>query len=133
MPASQRDPESLIPTAVKAAFTRACNAPTRGVRSGLQLPEFKRGRKKKKAAPKDGDEEMDEDEEAGDGAEGSDEEDEEPDAKRLSKLKGASKRGMDVTLKSGAELPKKKPAAAKKKPAAPKTVGASKKKPTKKK
>ena len=49
---SLRDPESLIPTAVKSAFTRACNDKTRDVKSGILLPEFKKGRKKK-ATPAD--------------------------------------------------------------------------------
>jgi len=37
----------LIPTAVKSAFTRACNDKTRNVKSGILLPEFKKGREKK--------------------------------------------------------------------------------------
>ena len=40
-----RDPASLIPTVVKSAFTRECNKDTRSVRSGILLPDVKKGKR----------------------------------------------------------------------------------------
>lgn len=93
-----RDPASLIPTAVKAAFTRACNDKTRDMKSGLMLPEFKKGRAKKKSV--DVDEDVDEhDADA-------DEEEEEPEAKERNPKQFAAlaKRGISLNLKDGGLL-----------------------------
>lgn len=96
-----KDPAALVPTAVKAAFTRACNDKSRDVKSGMLLPEFKKGRAKKKtaAAEGEGDEELDESEEDAAGAASDEEEEEaEPDIKKLNLL---AKRGINISLKGG--------------------------------
>ena len=96
-----KDPASLIPTAVKSAFTRACNDKTRDVKSGLMLPEFKKGRAKKKKAEGEEDEELDEDEE--DAAAEEEEEEDEQDVDRK-KMNALAKRGLNISLKDGGQF-----------------------------
>jgi len=116
-----KDPASLIPSVVKSAFTRACNDKTRDVKSGMMLPEFKKSRAKKKAAADaDGDEEMEEDEDEEGGAADEEEEEADVDVKKMNLL---AKRGINISLKGGAEIAgaaKKTKAAPKKAPAKPK-------------
>jgi len=89
--------ESLIASATKSAFTRACNDKGRDVKSGIMLPEFKKGQKKKSAV-KEGD---GEDEEMADAEEEEEDEAEEPDAKRLAALAAMAKRGLTVQTTGG--------------------------------
>ena len=124
---------------MKSAFTRECNKDTRSVRSGILLPDAKKGKRKAKArcqvphaasttcshiasrqVADDADEE--EDEFADDDEEGDESADEElkHDPKRLATL---AKRGMQLDLKEGVTVAKgKKPAA---KPAAAKGKAAA--------
>lgn len=117
---------------MKSAFTRECNKDTRSVRSGILLPDAKKGKRKAKARagaasatlhpsrltaparPQAADEaDEEEDEFADDDEEGGESADEElkHDPKRLATL---AKRGMKLDLKEGVSVAKgKKPAAAK--------------------
>ena len=95
-----KDPLALIPTAVKSAFTRACNDKTRDVKSGLMLPEFKKSKARKKGK-EDEDEELDEDEEEV----GADEEEPEEEAETdIKKIKARAKRGLNINLKGGEQI-----------------------------
>ena len=104
---------------MKSAFTRACNDKTRDVKSGLMLPEFKKGRAKKKEEAGEDDEELDEDEE--DGAAEEEEEEDEQDVDRK-KMNALAKRGLNISLKDGGEFA----GAAKGKKAAAKPAGKGK-------
>ena len=129
VPPGLRDPASLIPTVVKSAFTRECNKDTRSIRSGILLPDVKKGKRKAKVSrytsrracmcclltsrPQAADDAGELDDEFADEDEEEDEAEEElkHDPKRLATL---AKRGMKLDLKEGVNVAKgKKPAPAK--------------------
>ena len=121
---------------MKSAFTRECNKDTRSIRSGILLPDAKKGKRKAKARCSDASHGIshspltsrpprqaadDADEEEDEFADDEEEEEEEAelkhDPKRLATL---AKRGVQLNLKEGVSVAKgKKPAAAKGKAAAP--------------
>jgi hypothetical protein len=114
---------------VKSAFTRECNKDTRSVRSGILLPDAKKGKRKAKVraaevshaalaadiASRQAADDAEEDDFADDDEEEDEEEELKHDPKRLATL---AKRGMQLDLKEGVTVAKgKKPAAAKSKAA----------------